>query len=153
MKRSIVIIAHNIRSLWNIGSFFRSADAFGIDHIYLTGYTAAPPRKEISKTALGAEAWIPWSKTNDPMIVIGKLKKDGYRIVALEKTKGSVPIQEYANSDRVCLILGHEILGVPDDLLKESDAIVHIEMQGKKESLNVSVAAGIAMYALSLHKP
>lgn len=149
----IILLAHNIRSLWNIGSFFRCADAFGVSHIHLTGYTAAPPRMEISKTALGAEEWIPWSKDVDPVTVIERRRKEGYRIVALELKEGSIPLYEFTavhfhqtTKPSICLILGHEILGVPDELIKLADDTVSIPMAGKKNSLNVSVAAGIALY-------
>ena len=148
-KKPLVLIAHNIRSLWNIGSFFRTADAFGVSHIHLTGYTAAPPRYEIKKTALGAEEWIPWSKDVDPMVVIKDRRKEGYEIVALEITSGSIPLSEYHPKKPVCLIVGHEVLGVPPELLKAADHTVHIPMTGKKESLNVSVAIGIALYQLT----
>lgn len=145
----IILIAHNIRSLWNIGSFFRTADAFGVAHIHLTGYTAAPPREEITKTALGAEEWIPWSKDTDPLAVIEKRRKEGFRIVALEIAEGSESLLSFKPSGPVCLIVGHEVTGVPGELLAASDARVHIPMRGKKESLNVSVALGIALYGLS----
>ena len=168
MKHSIIILAHNIRSLWNIGSLFRSSDAFGVSHIHLTGYTAAPPRMEIGKTALGADEWIPWSKDLDPVKVIEQRRKEGFRIVALELKEGSIPLQDFTVSCRInsaanrcqeiqanshqetrfpiCLILGHEILGVPDELIKLADDIVSIPMGGRKNSLNVSVAAGIALF-------
>lgn len=148
MSRDIVLIAHNIRSLWNIGAFFRCADAFGISHIHLTGYTATPPRKEISKTALGAEATIPWSHDPDPMTVIGKRRDEGFVIVALELSDHSKSLVDFQANAPVCLILGHEILGVPPELQALADHTVHIPMLGSKNSLNVSVAAGIAMYAL-----
>ncbi len=149
MKPNIVLIAHNIRSLWNIGSFFRIADCFGISYIHLTGYSGAPPRTEISKTALGAEEWIPWSRTEDPMTVIQQRKQEGYEIVALEISAVSIPLKEFSLRKPICLIVGHEVLGVSDDLMKASDRAVHIPMTGKKESLNVSVALGIALYQLS----
>jgi tRNA G18 (ribose-2'-O)-methylase SpoU len=149
----LILLAHNIRSLWNIGSFFRCGDAFGVSHIHLTGYTAAPPRMEISKTALGAEEWIPWSKDTDPVKVIERRRKDGFRIVALELKEGSIPLHEFTAAHfnqvakpSICLIVGHEILGVPDELIKLADDTVSIPMAGKKNSLNVSVAAGIALY-------
>ncbi len=148
-KNSIVLLAHNIRSLWNVGSFFRAADAFGVHQIFLTGYTATPPRKEISKTALGAEEWIPWTHASDPFPVIASLREKGYDILSLERTSVSLPIHEWHASKPLCLILGHEILGVSKELLHTSDAVLHIEMCGKKESLNVSVACGIALYQLS----
>lgn len=145
MDRSIVLLAHNIRSLWNVGSFFRTADAFGVEKMYLTGYTAAPPRREITKTALGAEEYVPWERTEDPKKVVMTLRKQGYTIVALEQARGAVDLHTCASPSKVCLIVGHEVLGVPEELLKLCDAIVHIPMHGKKESLNVAVAAGIAL--------
>ena len=148
MERSIVVIAHNIRSLWNIGAVFRSADAFRIHHIYLTGYTAAPPRREISKTALGAEHSVPWSKETDPALIIARKRSEGYVIAALELCEGSIPLMAYRPRGNVCLILGHEIAGVPEELICRSDCAVHIPMLGQKRSLNVSVAAGIAFYQL-----
>jgi 23S rRNA (guanosine2251-2'-O)-methyltransferase len=149
MTHPIILLAHNIRSLWNIGSFFRSADAFGISHIHLTGYTSAPDRREVHKTALGAEESVPWSKDLDPVAVIEQRKKEGYSIVSLEITKESIPLSDYKPAGPVCLIVGHEILGVPQELRKLSDAVVHIPMKGKKESLNVSVACGIALFHLT----
>ena len=146
MRRPIVLVAHNIRSLWNVGAFFRSADAFGVEHVYLTGYTAAPPRAEIAKTALGADSWIPWTKVSDPLPLLSSLKKSGFRIVALEIAEGSVRIQDDTTDAPTCIVLGHEIQGVPAEIRAACDAIVHIPMLGKKHSLNVSVAAGIAMY-------
>lgn len=145
-NKSIVVIAHNIRSLWNIGSFFRSADAFDISHMYLTGYTASPPRNEITKTALGAEAWIPWSKAKDPLPVIQERKKEGYNIISLEISQKSIPMDTHKPTGDICIILGHEILGVPSELQAVSNAVVHIPMLGQKHSLNVSVAAGIAFF-------
>lgn len=146
MTREIVVIAHNIRSLWNIGAFFRSADAFGISHIHLTGYTASPPRKEITKTALGAESTVAWSAGEDPLSVVRQRRKQGYTIVSLELASGSTPLSNFRSEGPVCVIVGHEILGVPPELLDASDAVVHIPMHGSKHSLNVSVATGIALY-------
>lgn len=145
MPKEITLLAHNIRSLWNVGSLFRTADAMGVGMVYLSGYTAVPPRREISKTAIGAEQWIPWEFQKDPLTIINTLKSDGYKIVALELTDTAQNISEYKASEKVCLVLGHEVDGVPDDLLQECDDVVFILMHGKKESLNVSVAAGIAL--------
>ncbi|MDD5103836.1 MAG: RNA methyltransferase [Candidatus Peribacteraceae bacterium] len=146
MDRHIILLAHNIRSLWNVGSLFRTSDSFGVEKIFLTGYTAAPPRREISKTALGAEETVPWEKTEEPTKVIAKLRKQGYTIVALEQARGAKDLRNYAPPVKVCLIVGHEVTGVPKELLKLCDAIVHIPMHGTKESLNVAVAAGIALH-------
>jgi tRNA G18 (ribose-2'-O)-methylase SpoU len=146
--RRIVLLAHNIRSLWNVGSFFRTADSFGVEKIFLTGYTATPPRREISKTALGAEETVPWEFERDPLIIIEKLKADGWMIVALEQTKDSVPLESFSPPEKLCLIVGHEVTGVPKEILKSCDACVEIAMHGEKESLNVAVATGIALFSL-----
>jgi len=147
-QRDIVLLAHNIRSLWNVGALFRSSDAFGVSHVHLTGYTATPPRKEISKTALGAESWIPWSYEQEPGEIIRRRRGEGYDIVALELTGDSNPLWKEIPARPVCLVLGHEVLGVSAELLALCDRAVHIPMQGKKSSLNVSVACGIALYGL-----
>ena len=143
-----MLLAFNIRSLWNVGSLFRTCDAFGVEKLILAGYTATPPRREISKTALGAEETVPWEQHLDPTKAIAKLKKQGFTIVALEQARGAIDLKEYEPPSKVCLIVGHEVLGVPKELLKLCDAIVHIPMHGKKESLNVAVAAGIALHHL-----
>ncbi|EKD32983.1 MAG: SpoU rRNA methylase family protein [uncultured bacterium] len=144
----LVVLAHNIRSMHNVGSIFRSSECFGVEKIYLTGYTACPPRREINKVALGAEDIVRWEYSQEMLPLILELKKSGYEIVALETTKDSVSISDAAFSGRVALILGNEVNGIETDILALSDKVAHIEMKGKKSSLNVSVAAGIAMYAL-----
>jgi tRNA G18 (ribose-2'-O)-methylase SpoU len=148
VSRHIRLLAHNIRSLWNVGAFFRTCDGLGVEHLYLTGYTPHPPRTEITKTAIGAELYVPWEHARDPLPIIEQLKKDGWQIVALELTKQSINIAEFTPSDRVCLVAGHELEGVPEQILALCDAVVEIPMLGKKESLNVSVAAGIALHRL-----
>ena len=148
MPRKIRLLAHNVRSLWNVGSFFRTADAFAVERIYLTGYTACPPRKEITKTAIGAEAFVPWEHRSDPLEVVEELERDGWKIVSLEIAPGSVDLSAYQPSGDTCLVVGHELSGVPREILDLSDAVVQIPMRGKKESLNVAVAAGIALHRL-----
>lgn len=147
-SRRIRLLAHNVRSLWNVGAFFRTCDGLGIEHLYLTGYTGHPPRKEISKTAIGAENHIPWEHSRDPMPVVEQLKKEGWQIVSLEITKDAVDISSFKPTGKVLLIAGHELTGVPEPILEMSDAVVMIPMQGKKESLNVAVATGIALQRL-----
>jgi tRNA G18 (ribose-2'-O)-methylase SpoU len=117
----------------------------GVEKLYLTGYTATPPRREISKTGIGAEEWIEWEYEEDPKRVIEKLKTEGMKVVGLELTDSAVQISEYESPKKVCLVLGHEVTGVPEDILALCDDVVYIPMHGKKESLNVSVAAGIAL--------
>jgi len=148
MDRRISLLAHNIRSMWNVGSFFRTSDAFSVEKIYLTGYTAFPPRKEISKTAIGAEENVAWEHHNDPIPVLKSLKEEGWTLVALEITPTSVMLNDYQPDTKVCLILGHELTGVPDDILSLCDDVIAIPMLGQKESLNVAVAAGVALHHL-----
>lgn len=147
-SRTIVVLAHNIRSLWNVGSFFRTADAMGVQKLYLSGYTATPPRREISKTAIGAEEWIEWEYQKNPASIIQALKNDGFTIVGLEITEGAQNITQYSSAENICLVLGHEVSGIPEDILRLCNDIVFIPMHGNKESLNVSVAAGIALHEL-----
>ncbi len=148
MDRKIRLLAHNIRSLWNVGSFFRTGDAFGVEHVYLTGYTGTPPRKEISKTSLGADEWIPWEHVDDPIALLRTLKDAGWTTIALELTPSAVDILAYDPPEKVCLVLGHEVEGVSQELLAACDVAVQIPMLGKKESLNVAVATGIALHRL-----
>lgn len=150
MKRSVRLLAHNVRSLWNVGSFFRTCDALGVERLYLTGYTGHPPRREITKTAIGAEDIVPWEHHKDPLPVLHQLKNDGWQIVALEITKDAVHLKTFKPSKRVCLVVGHELLGLSEDILSLSDAVVMIPMLGTKESLNVAVAAGIALHHITI---
>lgn len=152
MQRKIRLLAHNIRSLWNVGSFFRTCDALAVEKVYLTGYTGIPPRKEISKTAIGAEEFVGWESPRDPIPTLKQLKEEGWSLVALEITKDAIDISEYKPADNVCLIVGHELTGVPDDILSLCDDVVMIPMHGHKESLNVAVAAGIALNQLRTSK-
>ncbi|MBT3834860.1 RNA methyltransferase [Candidatus Peribacteria bacterium] len=145
---NIYVIAHNIRSLWNVGSIFRTCDGFGVKKLFLTGYTGRPPRKEITKTALGADEFVAWEHVDEPMRVIEDLKKEGVQIVSLEQTDSSIEISDFEPKFPLCLILGSEIAGVRDDLLESSDAVVEIPMLGQKESFNVAVSTGIALNEL-----
>ena len=145
MSNRIRLLAHNIRSLWNVGSLFRTSDALGVELLYLSGYTATPPKREITKTAIGAETWIAWEKVSGPAALIKELKKDGWAVVALETSRDAIDLASFQSPGRVCLVVGHEVTGIPDDILALCDTTVCIPMHGKKESLNVSVAAGIAL--------
>lgn len=148
MKREIVIIAHDIRSLWNVGSLFRTCDCFDVSSLILSGYTATPPQREIAKTALGADEWIAWRKVQNPIEVVQELKKDGYRIAGLEIRPGATVLREYRPPDKIALIVGNEIRGLGQDILDVCDDTVFMPMLGRKESLNVAVAAGIAAHHL-----
>jgi len=149
----LYVIAHNIRSLLNVGSIFRTADAFGASKIFLTGYTGTPGnefhRKRMGKVSLGAESWVPWEYHRSPMKLIKRLKSEGVKIVALENAKDSINIKKFKPKFPLALVLGEEVRGVSRPMLKMCDRIIEIPMLGKKESLNVSVAFGVAAYHIS----
>ena len=141
-------IIQNSGSLFNVGALFRCADVFRVKKVYLCGYTGFPPRKEISKVALGAEKWIPWEKYWQTHILIKKLKSEGIRIVALETGKKFIPLFDYKIFFPMALIVGSETNGISNKILEMADDRVAIPMLGRKESLNVAVAAGIALHQL-----
>lgn len=145
---NFVLILPNIRSCHNVGAMFRTADACGVDKMYLTGYTAQPPKPQIDKVSLGAESWVSWEHRADVGELVLELKAAGVQIVALEKTAASQPIGEVVFRAPVALIVGNEVDGVSAELLALCDAVAHIPMYGRKESLNVSVAAGMALYVV-----
>lgn len=149
MIKSFFVICHNIRSRENVGSIFRTADAFGITKIYLTGYTPPPPHEKISKTALGAEKWIPWEKRVSVGQLLKDLKLQKIELVALEQSTKSVPLHRFRPHCPLGLIVGNEARGLSESILKEVDRIVEIPMRGRKESLNVAVAFGIAAYHIA----
>ena len=151
--KQFYVICQNIRSLFNVGAIFRTADCFGVDKIYLTGITGRPPRTEISKVALGAEKFIPWEYCRQPTKLIKKLKADGVKIVALEQVKNkSVTLKNFKPEFPLALILGYEPKGLPKTLISLSDTIIEIPMHGKKESLNVGIAFGIAANYIANYK-
>jgi len=162
MRPSIILILHNVRSMENVGSMFRTADAMGVSKIFLVGYTPAPTDRfgrkvtRLSKAALGAEDTVPWERAADCESLIAQLKSDGYAVLSLEQDSRSVTLTEYTRQPRAkqtALIVGNEVEGVPKSILDLSDVIVEIPMMGKKESLNVSVATGIALFALTQTNP
>ena len=149
--QKLYVVCHNIRSLHNVGSIFRTADAAGVTRLYLCGYTGYPPRKEISKVALGAEKAVPWEYHFHTWQVLERLKLQGVQIVALENYPQlpSIDFRQFQPQCPVALLLGNEVNGLSPALLKRADHIVHIPMYGRKESLNVAVAFGIAVYELN----
>ena len=155
-KSDIVVLLHNIRSLHNVGSIFRTADAAGISKIYLCGITPTPldrfgrPVLQLTKVALGAEKSVPWEavRISAETKLMDKLKKDGYKILAIEQSKKSVTYNKFKLSGKIAVIMGNEVRGLPAGILKKSDKILEIPMRGKKESLNVSVAFGVAVFGL-----
>ena len=139
----------DIRSLYNVGSMFRTADGARIEKLYLSGYTGYPPRKEIDKTALGSVEAVPWERTPNPYEVIYRLKKQNYSIVCLEQTEESVPYDRAEYKFPLCLIVGNEVSGVSSGVVAECDMAIDIPMLGLKQSLNVAVAFGIAIYHIA----
>ncbi len=162
----MVAILYNIRSLHNVGSIFRTSDAAGVERLYLCGYTPAPvdkhnrPESRLVKTALGAEKYIKWEKVPGRIAgtvkLINRLKKEGYKVLAVEQSGTAVPFHKVKYKkkefDKLALVMGNEVKGLPPSVLKAVDMIVEIPMFGKKESLNVSVAYGIAVYEIVLGK-
>lgn len=153
-RRNLVVVLHNIRSLHNVGSIFRTADAAGVSKIYLCGITPAPLdrlgnyRQELSKVALGAEKTIKWEKCASTAVLVNKLKMDGYFVYAIEQDIKSTPLHQVKSKDKMALVLGSEVKGLPPSILKRANVIAEIPMYGKKESLNVAVAFGIVIYKL-----
>lgn len=148
LRKHFILWLHDIRSLHNVGAAFRSADAFGIRELWLSGHTPVPPRPEITKTAIGAEEHVQWKKIDHPEGAINQLKKEGYIVAGLEQTDSSPAIHDWnPPSDKICLILGNEVTGIADELIPLLDVTVEIPQFGMKHSLNVSVAGGVALYA------
>jgi len=142
----ISILVENVRSVYNVGSIFRSADGFGAKKIYLTGYTAYPPREDLSKTALGADQSVSWEYFNDSIDAAKKIKQAGADLILLEQTVKSKLIYEISWKFPICFIVGNEVTGVSEKLVKEANIHAEIPMRGIKQSLNVSVATGVAGY-------
>lgn len=157
-ETSLVLIANDIRSAHNVGSLFRTASGAGVEKIYLTGYTLVPARpgklyltraeKDLAKTALGAEQEIPYEQRENVEECILELQKNGYQVIGLEQSEASVDYQTSPTSNKVALLIGTEVEGIPKDLQEICDVLYEIPMYGTKNSLNVSVATGIALYVL-----
>jgi tRNA G18 (ribose-2'-O)-methylase SpoU len=147
-RNQVFLILDNIRSMYNVGAMFRTADAARIEKIYLCGITATPPRKEIEKTALKTIDFMAWEHREDTESLIEELQANGIKIVALEQTNISVNYKYFDYQKPVAIIVGHEVSGVSDNLLKKCDGIVEIPMYGIANSLNVATAVGIILYHL-----
>ena len=136
-----------MRSLYNVGAFFRTADAVGLSHIHLSGFTGAPPSKQIAKTALGAEQTVPWART-DPFALIRERRETGWETAAVETVEHAVDLFEWQPRFPVLVVFGHEVDGLPADLVQGCDTRVRIPMVGRKRSLNVATAGGVVLYEL-----
>ena len=147
-SRPVSVILDNIRSLYNVGSIFRTSDAAGVEKIYLCGITGKPPRAEIHKSALGADKSVNWEYQKSAVEMVQGLKNKGYKIVVLEHTDERENYHEVKFEYPLCLVIGHEISGVSDEVIELADQAIEIPMFGIKQSLNVSVAYGIAIYEI-----
>ncbi len=157
------LLLHNIRSTYNVGSIFRTADGFGVEKIILSGYTPYPKQeidtrlphlqnkitKEIHKTALGAESTVQNAYVEHPMDIINNYRQHGWKIIALEQARGSINLKDFRPPEKCLLILGEEVNGIAPDILQLADNIIEIPMRGQKESFNVAVATGIALYQIT----
>lgn len=148
-RRPIYVIADNIRSLHNVGSLFRTSEAVGIEKLYLVGISGTPPRKEISKTAIGAEENVPWEYHADIIPLLNYFKSQNIPIVVLEHTNRSQSFQSVNYTFPLCLVVGNEVDGISEHVMDYADMAVDIPMFGMKQSLNVSVAYGIMLYELT----
>lgn len=147
-KIPLVVVLDNIRSLNNIGSIFRTSDAFKVAGVYLCGITATPPHKEIHKTALGATESVDWYYKEDAVECVKELKEGGYKILALEQAENKTWLQEMEleSDSKYAIVLGNEVFGVDQNIIDISDAVIEIPQEGTKHSLNVSVSAGMIIW-------
>ena len=147
-ESGVVLVLDNIRSAHNVGSAFRTSDAFKVDRIWLCGICAVPPSAEIHKSALGAEDSVPWEHVDDTLEAVARLRSEGYRIVAVEQTENSVKLGEFrpVPGERYALIFGNEVDGVQQSVVDASDFALEIPQYGTKHSLNVSVSIGVVLW-------
>ena len=150
-KAPLVVVLDNVRSMYNIGSVFRTADAFRIEEVLLCGITATPPSNEIHKTALGAEESVTWKYFNDTMDAVNYLKENGYTLCAIEQCEGSVMLNDFQKEGgkKYAVFMGNEVKGVQQSVIDKCDVCIEIPQYGTKHSMNVSVTAGIIMWEMS----
>ena len=149
-KMPVILLLDNVRSLNNVGSVFRTSDAFRIEKIYLCGITATPPNREIHKTALGAEDSVAWEYSKETLPVVNALKAQGYKIYAVEQAENSVSLENFSllPGEKYALIFGNEVKGVQQEVIEETEGCIEIPQYGTKHSFNISVSAGIVLWEL-----
>ena len=154
-KTPLVVVLDNVRSMYNVGSLFRTCDGFAVEALYLCGITACPPHKEISKTALGATESVSWKHFDSTVEAVNELKSQGYHVWAVEQVDTSLSLEEYAPAvgEKVAIVLGNEVFGVDDEVLALCDGAIEIPQYGTKHSFNVSVAGAIAIWEISRKLP
>jgi len=147
-KIPVVLVLDNVRSLHNVGSTFRTADAFRVDKIYLGGITGTPPNKEINKTALGATESVTWEHAPDTLALVQSLKEAGYVLIALEQAAGSTLLQEFTPDpeQKYAFVFGNEVFGVAEEIMAIADTVLEIPQFGTKHSLNISVTVGVVVW-------
>lgn len=142
------VLLDNVRSMYNVGAFFRTADAAGLEKLYLAGITSHPPKNGIAKTALGAEATVPWEYSWDPLPLLDRLRSSGWELAAIETTVHAVDLFDWTPAFPVCVVFGHETDGIRPAVSARCDTHVRIPMLGAKHSLNVATAGGVVLYEL-----
>ncbi len=149
-KTPIILILENVRSALNVGSAFRTADSFAVEKIFLCGITATPPHREIMKTALGSTNAVEWEYANSVDDLAPRLRKEGWKLMAVEQAEASVPLQEikFPREAKIALVFGNEVEGVSENALKEVEACIEIPQFGTKHSLNIAVCVGIVVWDL-----
>ena len=148
-KAPLIILLDNIRSLNNVGSVFRTADAFAVEAIYLCGITAQPPHREINKTALGATESVEWKYFDNTLTAVEVLKEQGYEVCSVEQAENSTFLDTYSPQKKVAVIFGHEVKGVEQEVINHSDTVLEIPQKGTKHSLNISVSVGVVLWDIS----
>lgn len=149
-KTPVIAVIENVRSAYNVGSLFRTADAFLLEAIYITGYTARPPHKEIRKTALGAEDTVDWKYFSNAKEAIAHLKESGYKVYAVEQVKDSISLEKacFDEHEKIAVIFGNEVSGVDQETIFLSDGCIEIPQLGMKHSLNIATAAGVVLWEI-----
>lgn len=148
LRLPVALLLDNIRSMYNVGSFFRTADGAGVERLYLSGITARPPKPGIEKTALGAETRVAWESVADPAAHVRRLRSEGFEIAAIETSEQAIDIFDWRPAFPVCVLFGHEVEGLPQSLIEACDTLVRLPMLGLKHSLNVANAGAVVMYEL-----
>ncbi|MDP3800410.1 MAG: TrmH family RNA methyltransferase [bacterium] len=148
MEKDLFLILHNIRSAYNVGAIFRTADAVGVSKIYIGGYTPTPENPKVAKTSLGAENSVEWEKYFNTWKLVEELKSKQIKVVALEQSKNSRDYRQFKSKFPLAVVVGNEVKGLSSNILKRVDSTWHIPMRGKKESLNVMVATGVFLYKI-----
>jgi tRNA G18 (ribose-2'-O)-methylase SpoU len=141
------VLLHNVRSLYNVGAFFRTADAVGLSRLYLSGFTGSPPSRQITKTALGSEQSVTWQRA-EPLAVIDERRRAGWEAAAIETVEDAVDLFDWQPRFPVLVVFGHEVDGLPEDIVQRCETRVRIPMVGAKRSLNVATAGGVVLYDL-----